>query len=291
MGDHNCGNGGARCSPRFRPIAITWQNHGRRGVFLRRSVVITSSVIGRPVLRAARVDASWRWKRPPALIDDRRFCERFPTRVDHHARRDDRRPAVRRRGDRASAARTVEARDRDVPVDLHRARGGVRGVGVVLPRQPVRSGVLRRLAHRVQPVGRQPVHLLDHHGQLQRAEEVSAAGAAGRHHPGADLPRHLHRAGRGGDQPVLLGLLRIRRVPGLHRDHPGPRHRPRRRRRELRGAVRAQAPEPHRQVGRPQAVDQGERQAADDADVPRHRRARHHRSALRAGLHSRRSTA
>ena len=35
----------------------------------------------------------------------------------------------------------------------------------------------------------------------------------------------------------------LRRVPGLHRDHAGPRHRPRRRRRELRGAVRAQPPE------------------------------------------------
>ncbi len=28
-----------------------------------------------------------------------------------------------------------------------------------------------------------------------------------------DLPRHLHRARRGGDQPVLLGLLHFRRVP------------------------------------------------------------------------------
>ena len=36
-----------------------------------------------------------------------------------------------------------------------------------------------------------------------------------------------------------------------------------------------------------QAVDQGERQAADDADVPGHRRAGHHRPAVRAGLDSR----
>ena len=52
------------------------------------------------------------------------------------------------------------------------------------------------------------------------------------------------------------------------------RHRPRRRRRELRRPVRPQPPELHRQVGRPEALDQGERQAADDADVPGHRRAR-----------------
>ena len=222
----------------------------RRGVFLRRGVVITSAVIGRPVPRAAAdfvavEETSGVLRRPEA------FYASNPTRVDHHAGRDDRCPAVRRGRDRAPAARTVQARDGDVSDDLRRARGGVRAVGLVLPRQPVRAGVLRRLAHRVQPVGRQPVHLPDHHGQLQRAEEVSAAGAAGRHHPGADLPRHLHRAGRGGDQPVLLGLLRLRRVPGLHRDQPGPRHRPRRRRGELRGPVRAQASATHRQVGRP----------------------------------------
>ena len=41
-----------------------------RGVFLRCSVVITSTVIGRSMLRAAR--SPWRWKRPPVLIDDRR---------------------------------------------------------------------------------------------------------------------------------------------------------------------------------------------------------------------------
>ena len=164
-------------------------------------------------------------------------------------------PLVRRRGDRASAARTDEARDGDLPDDLHRARSGVRAVGVVLPRQPVRCGVLRRLAHGVQLVRRQPVHLPDHHGELQRSEEVSAAGAVGRHHPGVDLPRHLHRAWRGGDQAVLLDLLRLRSVPGLHRVQPRPRHGSRRRRRELRRALRAAAPEPHRQVGRrPQAL-------------------------------------
>ena len=131
--------------------------------------------------------------------------------------------------------------------------GAFRRLGVVLPRQPVRGGVLRRLAHRVQPVGGQPVHLPHHHGQLQRAQEVPAAGAAGRHHPGADLPRHLHRARRGGDQPVLLDLLHLRRVPGVHRRQPGPRHRARRRRRERGRPVRAEPSELHRQVGRPQA--------------------------------------
>ena len=55
-----------------------------------------------------------------------------------------------------------------------------------------------------------------------KVPRIPAAGPAGRHHPGADLPRHLHRTRRGRDQPVLLGFLHLRRVPGVHRGQPGP---------------------------------------------------------------------
>ncbi len=98
----------------------------------------------------------------------------------------------------------------------------------------LRSAVLRRLADRVQPVDRQPVHLPDHHGELQGAEEAAAGGPAGRHHHRAGVPRHLHRARRGRDQQLLVDLLHLRRVPALDRVDAGQGHRARRRRRERR---------------------------------------------------------
>jgi tellurite resistance protein TerC len=74
--DHNCDKVTVNFTPfgppGFRLAALAWQNRRWRGVLPRRGVVITSAVIGRPVLRAD-YDASWRWKRPPALIDDRRL--------------------------------------------------------------------------------------------------------------------------------------------------------------------------------------------------------------------------
>ena len=66
-------------------------------------------------------------------------------------------------------APTMRVRHR--AVDLYRTGRAFRRVGLVLPRQPVRGGIRRRLAHRVQPVGGQPLHLPHHHGQLQCAEE------------------------------------------------------------------------------------------------------------------------
>ena len=39
-------------------------------------------------------------------------------------------------------------------------------------RRPVRGRVLRRLHHRVQPVGRQPLRLRDHHGQRSRCRAI-----------------------------------------------------------------------------------------------------------------------
>ena len=60
-----------RYPARFRESRPDLRRWTRRGVFLRRGVVITSTVIGRPVPRTS-YGPSWRWKRPPALFDDRR---------------------------------------------------------------------------------------------------------------------------------------------------------------------------------------------------------------------------
>jgi tellurite resistance protein TerC len=58
-----------------------------------------------------------------------------------------------------------------------------------------RPRVRRRLADGVLALGRQPLHLHHHHGQLRRAPAVPAEGAADRHRAGAGLPRRLHRVG------------------------------------------------------------------------------------------------
>ena len=98
------------------------------------------------------------------------------------------------------------------------------GIGVwVLRGSAVRRRVLRRLAHRVQPVRGQPVHLHHHHVQVRRAPAVPADGAADRHHPGPGVPRHLHLRRRRRHQQLQLGLLPVRRVPRLHRHPPGAR--------------------------------------------------------------------
>ncbi len=215
---------------------------------------------------------------------------RVPDRMAHHRRSHDRRPAVRRHHRREKSPRALREGVLGLPVRLRRTGHRLRHLGDPVPQRSergqrrLRPAVLRRLAHRVQPVGRQPVHLHHHHGQLQGAPEVPAGSADGRHRAGADLPRHLHRPRRGGDQSVLLGLLRVRRVPGLHGLDAGQGHRARGRRRERRGAFRPDVPEHHRPVARAEALHQPERQAADDADVPGHPRARHHRPDLRARL-------
>ena len=71
----------------------------------------------------------------------------------------------------------------------------------------------------------------------QGAPAVAAVRPAGGHHPGADLPRHLHRRRRRGDQSVQLGVLHLRRVPALHRGQAGPRL-PQTRRRACRRTTR-----------------------------------------------------
>ncbi len=180
---------------------------------------------------------------------------------------------------------TDDAPVRARPVGLHRAGGVLRDLDVVFSRPPVRRPVLRRLAHRVQPVGRQLVHLRHHHGQLRSAQDLSARGAVHRHRDRADLPRHLHRARRGGDPAIHLGVLHLRRVPGLHRRAAGARIHPQRRQRERRGPVRAQPPERHGQLAWPQALRQRRRPAVDHADGSGRHRPGRHRPGLRAGLH------
>ena len=150
--------------------------------------------------------------------------------------------ALRRRRHRPAAARALDQGG------LARA-GALRRAGRRLRHR--RSGsspgheygrrVLRRLADRVLAVGRQPVHLHHHHGQVRGAPEVPAGGPDGRHRAGAGDARHLHRGRRRGDQQVQLGLLPVRPLPRL--DGGQARQGGRERRRRVRG-------EPADQVGR-----------------------------------------
>ena len=102
------------------------------------------------------------------------------------------------------------------------------GIGDLgLRRAPVRHGVLRRLADRVLPLGRQPVHLPDHHEQVRRTQGAAAERAPRRHRAGADHARHLHRGRRRGDQQLQLDLLHLRPLPDLHGGASSPRRAPR----------------------------------------------------------------
>ena len=150
----------------------------------------------------------------------------------------------------------------------------------------VRRRVLRRLAHGVQPVDRQPVRVRHHHGQVRGAPAAAADGPAGRDHPGPGDARDLHRARRGGDPELQLGLLPVRRVPRLHRreaGHPGRERRGGLRGEPAAGLGRAAVPG-HPGVARRQAHRPGRRQAGHDPDAHRHRRAGHDRPAVRARL-------
>ena len=177
---------------------------------------------GPPTLRR------WRWKRPPALIDDRRFDERIRTRVGHHARRDDRVllfdvVVIGRRPHEPSTRETAPSHltfyvSLAVAFGLwtwffHGSQFGVEFF----------AGWLTEYSLSVDNL----FIFLIIMASFKVPQDLPAAGAARRHHPGVDLPRHLHRARRGGDRAVLLGLLHLRCVPGLHRVQAGPRHRAR----------------------------------------------------------------
>ena len=207
--------------------------------------------------------------------------------MDHHARRHRRRAGLRRHRHRPRPARAVDEGVRDRAQLLHRRGARVRRLGAALPRPRLRDRVLRGLADGVQPLDGQPVRLHRADGRAEGAAAAPAGGADGRHHPGADLPRHLHRAGLPADQQLLVGLLRLRRVPRLHGLQPGeelPHARGRAPRGQPGGEVRPVAPERRRGVPRPQALVPAERRPGRLADADRDHRARHHRHPVRARL-------
>ena len=150
------------------------------------------------------------------------------------------------------------------------------------------AGVLRRVAHRVLAVDRQPVHLHHHHGQLLGAPEVPADRPDDRHRARPRDAGDLHRGRRRGDQRVQLGLLPLRGVPALDGRQAGQGGQQRRRpggvRGEPPGQVRREPPARDQRVARHQALHHGERQAPDHADVPGGAHARDHGPPLRPGL-------
>ena len=130
------------------------------------------------------------------------------------------RRAVRRRpaGRGTASAHPEHRRVRALARPLRRHRRRLRRSPVVAgPAASYARAVLRRLDHRVQPLGRQPVRLPADHGPVLRAAGAAAVGADVGHPHRAGPARDLHRAGRGGHRALLLGLLHLRRVPGLHR--------------------------------------------------------------------------
>ena len=151
----------------------------------------------------------------------------------------------------------------------------------------VRHRVLRRLADGVLPLDRQPVRLHHLDGVAAGAAGVPAGSADGGHRPGADLPGHLHRAGLPADRELQLGLLRVRRLPRLHRGHAGeelsqPRGRASRGQQDR--EVRPVPPQRRRRVPRAQALVPPERRPCRLPDADRDHRAGHHRPAVRARL-------
>ena len=144
------------------------------------------------------------------------------------------------------------------------------GIGVwMLRRRRVRRRVLRRLADRVLPLDRQPVHLHHHHEQVRRAAAAAADGAADRDRARAGAARRLHRRRRGGDRAVQLGLLPLRRSSWSAPRSTSPRRA--RGRGRVRGdplvALGTRRLPGHRGLGRREAQIQRERRAADHPDV------------------------
>ena len=159
-------------------------------------------------------------------------------------------PRCRSAADPQAAAHPVDAGVHPVGRVLRDARADLRRAHVDLRRRRVRGAVRRRVAHRVQPVDRQPVRLRAHHEPVRRAAPLPAGSPDGRHHHRAHPSRRVHPGRRRGDREVQLGVLHLRRLPGLDRVPSGvPGRRPRRRgqARELHRAAAA----PHDRHQRP----------------------------------------
>ena len=215
-------------SPVWSPVTHLGDSPSWRGVFLRGDVVITvwpraersgPGVVGH--LRAAEETSG-----PATMSMVCRAAQRpesggsngcIPPGVVAHHRRHHGGSPDRHRRHRTTPARTLQPGGGHRPRCLRRDGGCLRHRGVVLRRTPVRRRVLRGLADRVLPLGRQPVHLPDHHEQVRRTQVAAAERPPGRHRARADHARHLHRGGRRGDQQLQLDLLPLRPVPGLDR--------------------------------------------------------------------------
>ena len=186
-----------------------------RGVFLRSGVVITASgpgmcrvTVPAPLVRSrvtrARAEetsgASYLplrrvrpRARPPENSPEESVRGRSHLGLVDDDHRHQRHLAFRRRRGRPQAARALDEGGLGVPLGLRRDGHRLRHRGLGARRAPVRHRVLRRLAHRVLPLGGQPVHLHHHHGEVRGAQGLPADRADGRHRARADHARHLHR--------------------------------------------------------------------------------------------------
>ena len=193
------------------------------GVFLRGGLVITDRRRCAPSGPGPPVRRRRRRKRPPAT------CVCAPSHRSPEAdmdvspwcggARSASPPAILSSTSSSSAAGRTSRREggRSIALAVYIGLAVAFGIGVwYFAGHQYGTGVLRRLADGVLPLGRQPVHLPDHHEQVRRTEEAAAERAARRHRAGADHARHLHRGRRRGDQQVQLGLLHLRALPDLH---------------------------------------------------------------------------
>ncbi len=159
-----------------------------------------------------------------------------------------------------------------------------------LRRRPARGGVLRRVRHREVPQRRQPLRLRADHGEVRGAPGVPAAGADVRGADRAGAANGVHRRRGDRHRQLLLGLLRLRRLPRLDRLEAAARGRLRGRRE---GGVRGEPDAPggraaravHQPLPRNPAGRPGGRPPPRHPDARRPGRHRHHRRALRLRLH------
>ena len=155
----------------------------------------------------------------PALVRDH-----LARRAHAHPRR---RPAA---GDQAARTCRRSRKRRSGSCSTWRSRSIFAGLMLRARRRRARRAVPRRLAHRVQPLDRQPVRLRHHHGPLRGAAEDPAGGADGGHHHRARAARASSSCWARPHRELQLDLLHLRRLPALHGVQPGVRQ-PRGRRR------------------------------------------------------------